>query len=346
MKIRNALLTLLLAGISHVHAAAPYKKLAEIPIPDEGGWDFLSIDDAAHRLYVSHSTEVVVVDIEHNTVVGKIADTPGVHGIAIAPELARGFSSNGKEAKSSIVDLKTLKTISKVDTGENPDAILYEPLQHEVYAFNGRGQSATVFDATSGKVIATIPLGGKPEFAVDDKDAKSVYDNLEDKSVVAVIDEAKHQVVNTWPTAPGEEPAGMAFDAKNHRLFLGCGNNLMAMMDSTNGKIITTVPIGAGVDACAFDPATKLAFSSCGDGTVTIAHEDSPDKMTVVQTLATERGAKTMALDPQTHRIYLATAKFEAPAPSAPGAPRQRPKIIPGTMKVLVYGADAVASDQ
>jgi YVTN family beta-propeller protein len=335
-----AIVVPLLAKIPDACAAAPYKLLTEIPVGGDGGWDYLSIDEAARRLYMSHATEIVVIDIDRNAVVGRIADTPGVHGFAVAPDLGRGFSSNGKEAKSSIVDLKTLKTLSKVDTGENPDAILYEPMQREVYTFNGHGQSATVFDAATGKVAATIPLGGKPEFAVIDRDAKLIYNNLEDKSAVAVIDPTKHQVVNTWPIKPGEEASGMAFDAVHHRLFLGCANNLMAMMDSTTGKVVATVPIGKGVDANAFDPATQLAFSSCGDGTVTIAHEDTLEKLTVVQTLATQRGARTMTLDSKTHRIYLAAAKFEDAPPQAPGAPRQRPKIVPGSVKVLVYAMD------
>jgi DNA-binding beta-propeller fold protein YncE len=218
--------------------------------------------------------------------------------------------------------------------------MLYEPGHHEVYMFNGRGKSATVIDGKSGKVVATVPLAGKPEFAAADAKAGRVYNNLEDKSEVAVIDTGTHKVVNSWPIAPGEEASGMAFDQAHHRLFLGCGNKLMVMMDSANGKVVASVPIGDRVDANAFDPDTGLAFASCGDGTVTIAHEDSPDKLTVVQTLKTERGAKTMALDPKTHKIYLASAKYE-PTPDQPaGGARQRPKMIAGSFKVLVYGMD------
>jgi YVTN family beta-propeller protein len=330
--------------ISIAQAAQPYHLLAEIPVGGDGFWDYLSVDPSAHRLYVSHATEIAVIDTKNNQVIGHIADTPGVHGFAIATDLGRGFSSNGRENTSSIVDLKSLKTLSRTDTGANPDAILYDPANKEVYTFNGHGESATAFDAASGKVTATIPLGGKPEFAVVDPKSKLIYDNLEDKNEVAVIDTGKHTVVNTWPIAPGEAASGMAFDEANHRLFLGCDNKLMVMMDSTNGKVVATVPIGEGVDANAFDPATRLAFSSNGEGTVTIAHEESPEKLTVVQTLATEKGARTMTLDPSTHRIYLATAKFEAAAPQAPGTPRQRPKIVPGSFKVLVYGTDAVAA--
>jgi len=316
----------------------PYHFLKEIPVVGEGGWDYSSIDEGARRLYVSHGDRVVVVDLERESVIGEIGDTPGVHGFAIAPDLQLGFSSNGRESKVSIVDLKTLKTVSKVETGKNPDAIMYEPTRHEVYAFNGGGQSATVLEAKSGKVVATIALSGKPEFAVCDPVAGRVYDNLEDKSEVVAIDARTHEVVNRWPIAPGEEASGMAIDFEHHRLFLGCGNKLMVMMDSRTGEVITSVPIGDRVDANAFDPGTHLAFSSNGEGTVTIAQEDSSDALTVVQTLKTERGARTMTLDPKTHRIYLASAKFEpAPTPTA-GGERQRPRMVPNSFKILVYG--------
>ena len=330
------------------HAEGPYRFLKEIPVGGEGSWDYLSVDEAARRLYVTHATKIVVIDLDKDAVVGEIADTPGVHGFALAPELGCGFSSNGKENKASIVDLKTLKTLMKVDTGVNPDAILYEPGRQEVYTFNGRGQSATVFAAKTGEVVATIPLPGKPEFAVADPMAACVYVNIEDKNEMAVIETTTHTVVTSRPIAPGTEATGMAFDAAHHRLFIGCHNKLMLMMDgcfcwgftSPIGKVITSVPIGAGVDANAFDAGTQYAFASCGDGTVTIAHEDSPEKLTVVQTLATEHGARTMALDAATHKIYLASAKFEPPPAPKPGEPRQRPKIIPGTFKVLVYGIE------
>src|SRR5204863_5996740 len=271
---------------------------------------------------------------------GEIADTPGVHGFAIAPDLGRGFSSNGKEAKASIVDLKTLATISKVETGENPDAILYEPRHAEVYAFNGRGKSATVFDPKMGKVIATFPLPGKPEFAAADSKAGRVYCNIEDKSEIVAIDTSAHKVVATWPLAPGEEPSGMAFDVAHHRLFIGCNNKLMMVVDSGSGKIVGSVPIGAGVDACAFDEKTQLAFSSNGEGNVTIVKEETPEKFTVVQTLKTEPRARTMALDPGTHRIYLASAKSRPPPAPAPDASPGRPAIVPDTFKLLVYGPD------
>jgi DNA-binding beta-propeller fold protein YncE len=313
----------------------PYHFIKEIPVGGNGGWDYLSVDPAAQRLYVSHGTEVAVIDLAKDQVVGTITNTPGVHGLAPAPGLGRGLVTCGRENKAAIVDLKTLQTIAKVDTGANPDGMLFEPGRQEFYTFNGRGNSATVIDAKAGTFVATIPLGGKPEFAQADPAAGRVYNNLEDKSQVAVIDTKTHTVVTNWPIAPGKEASGMASDLKHHRLFLGCGNKLMVMMDSENGKVLASVPIGQGVDANAFDPETQLAFASCGDGTTTIAKEEAPDKLTVVQTLTTERGSRTMTLDPTTHRIYLASAKFEAPAEG-----QRRGRMVPGTFKILVYGVE------
>ena len=287
-----------------------YRFLSEIPISGEGGWDILTIDSAASRLYLSHATKVVVVDLGKSAVIGEIDNTPGVHAFVAVPELQRGFSSNGKEDKSSVVDLKTLQTTSKIDTGTNPDAIVYEPKRHEVYVFNHTGNSCTVIDPKSASVITTIQLGGSPEFAAVDKAAGRIYCNIEDKSEVAVIDTSTHEVIARWPLAPGEEPSGIALDAGHHRLFAGCHNKMMVMLDSETGKVIANVPIGSGVDGCEFDDAAQLAFASCGDGTTTIAKEESPDKLTVVQVLKTERGARTMALDPKTHPIYLPAAKL------------------------------------
>ncbi len=305
-------------------AEGPYHLLKEIPVGGASSWDYLSVDEAGRRLYVSHGTEVLVIDIDKDTVAGKIADTPRVHGFAPAPDLGRGVASNGGENKASVVDLKTLATILKLDTEKNPDGMLYEPGQHEVYLFNGGSASATVINVKEAKVVATVPLGGKPEFGTADAAAGRVYDNLEDKSAVVVIDTKTHGVVATWPITGGEEPSGMAIDTAHHRLFIGCGgNNKMVMMDSANGKVIATVPIGAGVDATAFDPGTQLAFASCGGaGETTIAHEDSPDKLTVVQTLKTENGARTMTVDPKTHKIYLSVGQRNGP---------------PNNFKVLVY---------
>ncbi len=317
-------------------AADAYKFLTEIPIGGEGGWDILTVDSAAHRLYLSHATKIVVVDLEKNAVVGEIPDTPGVHGFIPVPAVSRGFSTNGKENKSSVVDLATLKTISKIDTGEGPDAFAYAAKRGEVYIFNHKGNSATVIDAKNAKVVATIQLGGEPEFGVSDDAAGKVYVNLEDKNEVAVIDAAKHEVVARWPLAPGTEPTGIALDATHHRIFATCHNKMMEMLDTASGKVMASVPIGAGVDGCAFDDASQLAFASCGEGTTTIAKEEG-DKLTTVQTLKTERSARTMALDPKTHRIYLPTAQFEPAATPSPGASPTRPKMIPNTLKLLVY---------
>ena len=338
MKLPSWFIALALAAVlQSANAQSDYKLLKSIPIGGEGGWDILTVDSDAHRLYLSHATKVVVVDLEKNSVADEIADTPGVHAFLPVPKVERGFSSNGKDNNSSVVDLKTLRTISKVDTGEGPDAMAYDSKRGEVYVFNHKGSSATVIEAKSAKVIATIPLGGSPEFGAADSAAGRVYVNLEDKNEVAVIDTAKHEVVAHWPLAPGEEPTGIAFDAAHHRLFVTCNNKMMAMVDTENGKVVTTVPIGERVDGCVFDEKTQLAFASCGEGVTTIAKEETPEKLTVVQTLQTERGARTMALDPQTHRIYLPSAQFQPPPPASPGASPGRPTIVPNSLKLLVY---------
>lgn len=333
MKIPLPILSLL-AAVATGCAAEPYHFIREIPVAGDTGWDCLNVDSAAQRLYVSHGIKVVVIDLTGNVVVGEVTNTPGVHALVPAPELGRGMATCGKEDRAAIVDLKTLQILSKAPTGGNPDVAVYEPGQREFYSFNGRGQSATVIDAKSGQVVATIPLGGKPEFAQVDAKAGLVFVNIEDKSEVAVIDAKTHAVIHHWPIAPGEEASGLAFDEKNHRLFPACGNHLMAMLDSVSGRVLATVPIGDGVDGCAFDPATQLAFASCGDGTTTIARADG-DKLTVVQVLKTEKSARTMAIDPATHRIYLPSAKFETPAPG-----QRRGKMVPGTFKILVFGSE------
>jgi YVTN family beta-propeller protein len=336
--MKNLLLVFSLI-VTNAFAAEQYQFLDEIKLGGEGGWDILTIDNESRCLYLSHATKVDVVDLNKNALIGtSITDTPGVHEFLPVHEFLRGFSSNGKENKSSVVDLTTLKTLSKIDTGEGPDAMVYEPVHEEVYVFNHKGDSATVINSRTAKVVATIPLGGSPEFAVADGIADRVYCNLEDKNEVAVIDATKHQVVARWPLAPGEGPSGIAFDLAHHRLFAGCHNKMMVMLDTNTGKVVASVPIGAGVDGCAFDDESQLAFASCGEGTTTIAREETPETLTVFQTLKTERGARTMALDPKTHRIYLPTAQFQpAPSPS-PGATPARPTIVPNTLKLLVYG--------
>jgi YVTN family beta-propeller protein len=334
---------LVVAGLSAVMTFAAagedvYKAAGEIPIGGEGGWDILTIDSGARRLYLSHATKVVVVDLAKNAVAGEVADTPGVHEFFPVVQVGRGFTSNGKENKSSVVDLKTLRTTGKIDTGANPDAMAFDSKRGELYIFNHTGNSATVIDPKTPRVIATVSLGGGPEFGAADGEAGRVYVNLEDKNEVAVIDTAKHEIIARWPIAPGEEASGLALDAAHHRLFAVCHNKMMVMLDSTNGKVLANAPIGDGPDGCAFDDATQLVFASCGEGVVTIAKADGPDHLAVVQTLKTERGARTIALDPTTHRIYLPTAQFEpAPSPS-PGQSPSRPKIVANTQKLLIYG--------
>ena len=321
-------------------ADGPYTFKKDIVIGGEGGWDYLTVDAAARRLYVTHSTKVVVIDLDTEAVIGELVDTPGVHGFAVAPDLGRGFSSNGAENKASIFDLKTRALVAKVDTGVGPDSILYEPDRKEVYTFNGRGLNAAVFDAKTGNVVATIPLDGKPEFAQYDAKAGRIYVNIEDKSVIRAIDTKTHAVVASWPLAPGEEPTGLAFDPTTRRLFSTC-DKVLIVLDPDTGKVMTTLKTGGGVDAAAFDPATRYVFASGSDETLTLAHLDAADKLSLVQTLKTPARARTMALDPKTHNIYLATADFEPAPPSAPGAPRTRPKMVPGSFRVAVFSMKA-----
>jgi len=309
----------------------------KVVVGGEGGWDYLIVDADARRLYVTRGTHVQVFDADTLKPVGDIPDTAGVHGVALAPELGRGFTSNGRANSITIFDPKTLRTIEEVKiAGQNPDAILYDPASKRVFAFDGRSADATVLDAASGKVVATLPLGGKPEFATSDR-AGHVYVNIEDKSELVAIDSGKPAVENRWPLAPCEEPSGMAIDREHKRLFVGCSNRMMAVVDAASGKVVATVPIGAGVDANAFDPGTGLAFSSNGEGTLTVAREESAGKF-AAGNVATQRGARTMALDEKTHRIFLVTADFGPPPTPTADQPRARPPILPGTFTILVVG--------
>jgi DNA-binding beta-propeller fold protein YncE len=285
-----------------------YSVVKKISIPGDGSWDYLTVDEAARRLYVSHGTQVEVLDVDTGAVVGKIANTLGVHGIAIAPELGRGFVSNGKSSTVTIFDLKTLNTISQVPTGNKPDAIIYDPATSRVFAFNGGSNSATAIQAADGKVAGTVDLGGGPEFAVADG-AGYVYDNLEDESLVLKINSRTLKVEQRWPTAPCASPSSMAMDRSNRRLFLGCRSKVMAVMNADTGQVITTLPIGDHVDATAFDSATGLIFNSNGEGTITVIHQESSDKYSVVENVKTLPRAKTMALDPKTHQLFLSTAE-------------------------------------
>ena len=334
-----ATLTVCLSFAASVWASdpQPYRVLQKYEVGGEGRWDCLIVDAEARRLYVTRQTHVMVLDVDSGKVLGDIPDTQGVHGVALAPELGRGFTSNGGANTATIFDLKTLKSLETVKTGENPDAILFDPLTKRVFTFNGRSHDATAFDAQSAKVLGTIPLEGKPEFAVSDGQGQ-VFVNIEDKSEVVRIDLKELKVTARWPLAPGEEPSGLALDAKNRRLFAACGNEKMVVLDADSGKIVSTVPIGKGVDAAAFDPETSDAFSSNGEGTLTVVHEDDPAHFVVVQTVTTQRGARTMALDPKTHNVFLATARFEAPPTSSPTTGRARPSPVPNSFTILVVG--------
>ena len=318
-------------------AQSGYHLLGKIKIGGEGGWDYVTVDSAARRLYVSHSTQVEVLDVDRGTVVGKIPDTKGVHGIALAPELNRGFTSNGREDTVTIFDLKTLAVVGSAKTGKNPDAILYDAASRRVFTFNGGSRDATAIEAASGTVAGTVELGGRPEFAVADGEG-TVYVNLEDKSTVVALDSRKLAVKTRWPLAPCEDPSSMAMDKKNGRLFIGCRNRLMAVVDSQSGKVLATLPIGQGVDATVFDPETALVFNSNGDGTITVVQEDSPDKFHGVENVVTQRGARTIALDAKTHKLFLPVAEYGPPPAATPEQPRLRPSIVPDTFTILVVG--------
>jgi len=315
-----------------------YHVVKRLPVGGEGGWDYLTADAAARRLYVTRGTHVMVLDLDSDKVVGDIPNLSGVHGVALAPELGRGFISNGRSSEVTVFDLKTLKVLATVkSTGENPDAILYDPFSKRVFAFNGRSGNATVFDASSNAVAGTIPLGGKPEFATTDLNGR-VFVNIEDKSQVVAIDAMKLTAAPPWPLAPCEEPSGMAIDRKAHRLLVGCGNKMAAVVDCATGKVVGTPPIGEGVDANGFDPGTSLGFSSNGSGTLTVLSADASGTFTVLDNVPTERGARTMALDEKTHQIYLATAKFNPAAAPTAEQPHPRPTPVPGSFVLLVVG--------
>ena len=321
-----------LLAVSAAPGASGYKVVKTVPISGEGGWDYVTVDSDARRVYVSHGTQVVVLDADSYEVVGSIPDTQGVHGIAIASDLGRGFTSNGRSNTATIFDLKTLKTIGTVNTGANPDAIVYDSGTKRVFTLNGRSKDATAINAADGTVAGTLPLGGKPEFAVADGKG-SIYVNIEDTSELVQFDPQKLTVTHRWPQKPCQEASGLAIDRKNRRLFSGCDNKMMAVMDADSGKVVATPPIGEAVDANGFDPATQLAFASNGDGTLTVVHEDSPDKFTVVENVPTKKSSRTMALDLKTHNIFLPAADFDPPAPG-----ERRGKMKPGSFVLLVLG--------
>src|SRR5438270_536883 len=324
-------------GIMPTHAKGPsgYHVAKKVVLGGEGGWDYLTVDSKARRVYISRGTHVMVVDADSATVVGDIPNTNGVHGIAIADDMDKGFISDGRDSNVTIFDIKTLKVLGTAPAGKNPDAIIYDPASKRVFAFNGSSKDTTAIDAKTGTVAGTIPLGGKPEFAAADEKGH-VFVNIEDTSEIVQFDSNKLTVENRWKIAPGEGPSGLALDRKHRRLFSVCSNKMMVVVNADNGKVITTLPIGSGTDAAGFDPETGYAFSSNGEGTLTVVHEDSPDKFSVVENVPTQARARTMALDPRTHQVYLVTAEF-GPAPAATAQqPRPRPPMIPGSFTVLI----------
>jgi YVTN family beta-propeller protein len=316
--------------------AQQYKVVNRISFPGETGWDYLFADSTSRQLYVSHGDEVEVIDLDSQKAVGKIPGMSRIHGIAIADDLHRGFISDGGSNVVVVFDTKSRAELQRVKAGTNPDGIVYDSYSKRVFAFNGRSGDATVIDAVTGSLAATIPLGGKPEFPVSDGSG-GLYANIEDKSEIVKIDPKTMQVEKRWPLAPCEEPSGLAIDVKTRRLFSVCSNKLMAIVDADSGKVVSTVPIGDGPDAVAFDSGKKLVFSSNGqDGNITVVREDSADKYSVVGTITTEKSARTLALDSKLHNLYLSSAQF-GPAPAATtDNPHPRPKIVAGSFHVLI----------
>jgi hypothetical protein len=329
--------SILLGAASYAQKPNGYHLVNKIAVGGEGGWDALTADPAAHRLYVSHGTHVVVIDTVTDKVVGDIPNTNGVHGIALDTGAGRGFTSNGRDDTVTIFDLRSLKTLGTVKAGKNPDIIIYDQPSDRVFIFNGRSNNATVIDPVKGSVAGTVDLGGKPEFAVSSGKG-TVYVNIEDKNEVAAIDAKTLKVTARWPLSPGEEPSGLAMDTKTNRLFAVCGNKKMIVLDAMTGKVLADLPTGDGTDGAEFDPGTRMAFASNGEGTLTVVHEDSKDKFTVAQVVQTQARARTMTVDTKTHKVYLPTAQFgPAPAPTKE-QPRPRAPMVPNTFEILVYG--------
>jgi len=317
-------------GGSGYHLEKKYK------LGGEGGWDYLALDSPNHRLFISRATRVMVVDTNNGSVLGEIPGLHRSHGIALAPEFNKGFASDGNPGTVTIFDYKTLKVLDTVKTDKDCDAIIYDPSSKRVFTMNGDANTSTAIDAATGKVISTFPLGGGPEFAAADGKGH-VFANLEDKSTMIKINAQTLKVEETWPLAPCQSPSGLAIDSANERLFVGCHSKVMAEVDGNSGRVLGTVPIGQGVDANRFDPGTRFAFASCGDGTITVAQEDSPDKLSPVETITTQRGARTMEVDPGTHTIYTVTAEFGPPPAATSENPRPRPTILPDTFTLLVF---------
>lgn len=317
--------------------AASYHVRRRIAVGGEGGWDYVTVDAPANRLFVSRGSHAMVIDLARDSVIGDIPNTSGIHGVALAPDLNRGFTSNGRDSSVTIFDYKTLATLGTVKIpARNPDAILYDPATKRVFTFNGGSRSTTAIDGASGTVVGNLDLGGSPEAAVVDRG--HVYVNIEDKSEIVVFDPTSLTIQARWSLAPCDGPSGLGIDRVHRRLFSGCRNKTMAIVDMSTGKVIASPAVGAGVDGAGFDAGTQNAFTSNGEGTITVVHEDNPNKFTVTETIPTQRGARTMDVNQATHRIYTVTADFgPTPAPTA-DRPRPRPPMIPGTFVVLEVG--------
>ena len=316
------------------HAQGPMKLQTSAHLDGDGGWDYLTADGRSHRLYISRGTHVMVVDTETGKSAGEVADTPGVHGIAIAGRLGKGFTSNGRDNSVTVFDTTTLKSVGKVSVGQSPDAIIFDRASGRVFTFNGGSNDSTAVDAATQTVAGTIALGGRPEFAVSDGKGM-VYVNIEDKNEIVAIDSKALTIKSRWSIAPGDGPSGLAMDTKNRRLFAVCGNGMMVVVDADSGKVVATPAIGKGPDAAAFDSKTMRAFSSNGEGSITVIKETDPDHYTVEQTITTQPGARTMALDGRTHKIYLVTAKSMSAPAGATGEQRYRRSYAPGTFTLL-----------
>jgi DNA-binding beta-propeller fold protein YncE len=322
--------TVLLCNSMMLSAQSNYKIINQIQLEGDGGWDYLSVDESAGRLYVSHGTMALVVDLKTSKQIGKVPDTNGIHGIAYVTSLNKGFTSNGRDSSVTVFNLTTLEVTGKIKgTGKNPDAILYDPFSLKLFTFNGGSASATVIDPKENKIIATIPLSGKPEFPASDGKGK-VFVNIEDKSQISEINTSTLKVDRSWSIAPGEEPSGLALDNETHRLFSVCSNKLMVISDAVAGKVVTTLPIGDRCDGVAFDPGLKRAYSSNGEGTITVVQQIDKDNYKVLETIVSLKGARTIAIDKLTHHLYLPTADF---GPQQEG--NRRPAMLTGTFKVL-----------
>jgi YVTN family beta-propeller protein len=332
----GSLLGLLLPAPAAAPVAAKggFKVTRRFELGGEGGWDYLTFDPAGHRLFVTRGDRVMVVDPQTGKATGEIPKTDGVHGVALVPDAGKGFTSNGKSNTVTPFDLKTLAPGAEIKVGEKPDAIIYDPASKHVLSMNGHSNNASVIDPATSAVVATIPLGGAPEFAVADGSGH-VYVNLEDKNEVVAVDSKTNTVKAHWSIAPCDGPTGIAMDTETRRVFSACGSKVLVVSDADAGKVVTTVPIGAGVDAASFDPAEKLIFSSNGDGTLTVIHEDNPNTYTVVENATTERGARTQALDAANHTLYLATAKFGPPPSPDAEHPHPRGPMLPGSFVIL-----------